>query len=211
MRIELVTDAAVEPVHLDEVKDWLEVDYSDDDADVWAILKAARRHVEEVSGRALAAQTYKLTLDRFPCGPTLPLPRPPLRSVTSVTYLDTDGTEQTWASSNYEVIADGTPGAIYTENAWPATSARPGSVRVTFVAGYGNGDEAAPPELLLAVRQLARHWYDQRSPVATGTISSVIQVMTDRLIGSLRFRYTPPQECEHTHHRNPYAFHYHEH
>ena len=197
MRIEVVTPPVNEPVSLDEAKAALKVDFTDEDDLIGTYITAAREHIEEVTGRALAEQTLRLVLDRFPCrygsDYALPLPRPPLRTVESVKYLDGDGTEQTWDPSNYEVITDGTPGAIYAPGGWPAISPRPGSVRVTLTCGYGGDAEAAPERLLVAIRQLVRHWYDNRTPVVVGTIATSVPTMIDTLTQSVRFRYRLPQ------------------
>ena len=63
----------------------------------------------------------------------------PLSSVTSITYLDTDGATQTLAADQYVVDAISQPARIsraYNVD-WPDTRVQNNAVKVRFVAGYG--------------------------------------------------------------------------
>lgn len=62
----LVTPPAAEPVSLAEAKAHLRVDISDDDALINALIVAARRSVELITGQRLMAQTWQYFLDRYP-------------------------------------------------------------------------------------------------------------------------------------------------
>src|SRR4029077_18050283 len=78
---------------------------------------AAREYGETVTHRAFITQTWDDVRDGFPgSDEAIWLPRPPLISVTSVTYIDTAGATQTWSASLYTVIAPAgpkaSPGAI---------------------------------------------------------------------------------------------------
>lgn len=97
-------------------------------------------------GRALCTQTLEYRIDRFP-ERRIVLPLPPLRSVTSIKYVDGDGVLQTMDPADYVAFnAAGSPPEIvqgpgYVEpsfdSCWPATRAVPEAVRVRFEAGYG--------------------------------------------------------------------------
>jgi len=202
MRIELVTPPATEPVTVAQAKAFLRVVSADEDALLGVLVAAARRHVEEVTGYALGVQTRRLVLDAFPASYTLPLPAPPLATVTSVTYLDSDGEEQTMPSEDYEVHIAGTPGAIYAPDGWPldaasvghASTVRPGGVRVTYTCGYS----AVPEPLAVAIRQLVSHWYDNRTPVEIGASATEVPRTFQFLTAAYRFRYLNP-----VHYPNP--------
>src|SRR3954453_3955872 len=96
-----VTAPSTEPISTADAQLQCRVDASDEDALIDALVKAAREHVETFTHRALITQTWDLKLDAFPCTGEIWLPKPPVASVTSITYLDTTGVSQTWASSNY--------------------------------------------------------------------------------------------------------------
>lgn len=67
------------------------------------------------------------------------LPRPPLVTVDSVTYYDTDGTLQTLSSSQYLVDIVSEPARLVPAPnvTWPATQTRINAVAVLFTCGYG--------------------------------------------------------------------------
>jgi uncharacterized phiE125 gp8 family phage protein len=101
-------------------------------------------------GRALSLQTWELRLDAFPLrddgsSASIPLPFPPLRSVTSIKYDDSSGTEQTLDPSSYR-IAGGDVAAVSTVYgvAWPSARYAEESVRIRFACGYGDDEGATP-------------------------------------------------------------------
>lgn len=167
----LVTGPPVEPVTLIEARTQLRLDSTNEDPHVERLIKAAREWCEAYTGRAFVQQTWRLTLDRFP--PVIRLPKPELRSVTSILYDDGNGAEQTLATDQYVVDAGGWVGRITPAygTTWPATYPQMGAVRVTYVAGYAD-DGASPltdasyranvPEgvkqgILLVVSELFKH------------------------------------------------------
>ena len=161
-----------EPVSLDEAKLHLRVDGADDDSLITALITAARQQAENRTGRALVTQKWRYDLATFPVD-TVELPKPPLASVESITYLDADGTRQTLTDSAYEVYTASLAGVVNPayDTAWPACREQPGSVQISYTAGYG--DAAAVPQLIKAWMLLAiATWYAQREAVITGTIVS---------------------------------------
>jgi len=140
--VKVVTPPAAEPVSLTEAKKRLRVTVDAEDDDLTALVAECREIAEDECGRAFVTQTLALHLDGFPRGRrTIDLPRPPLQSVTSVAYYDAAGDLQTLDSAEYHVATGSEPGRVVPVadgGGWPATQAgRPGSVVVTYVAGYG--------------------------------------------------------------------------
>jgi len=136
----LVTAPATEPVSLDEVRAQARAGV-EEDTYLATLGKAAREWAEAFTARAFITQTWELKLHCFPDG-AIELPKPPLVSVTSVTYLDTSNVEQTWHVSQYIVTgiaAETARGKIQPEwgIVYPSTLRVPDAVRVVFVAGYG--------------------------------------------------------------------------
>jgi uncharacterized phiE125 gp8 family phage protein len=160
-----VTAPAFEPVTLDEAKAHLRVDATADDALINALIVAAREYCENWTGRSLPRQTFKLTLDTFPA--TISLPRPPLVSVTHVKYIDTNGTQQTLASTEYRVDATSEPGRITPAYAksWPSLRGQIADVEVQYVCGYAAG--SVPERAKLAMLVLLSEYYENRTPVAS--------------------------------------------
>jgi uncharacterized phiE125 gp8 family phage protein len=137
--IRQTTPPTVEPLSLQEAKDHLRLDGDMEDTHISALIAAARGWVEGFWGRQLAAATFKLTLDAFPTdNGAITLPSPPLIAVTSIAYVDTNGTTQTLSTSDYTVDSESEPARIvpaYGED-WPDTREQVNAVAVTYRAGY---------------------------------------------------------------------------
>lgn len=101
-------------------------------------ITTARQLAEIELGRYLVTQTVDGYFDDFTGGDRR-VYLPPLQSVTSITYVDLDGTTQTLANTEYLVNDKSTP--CWIEEAygkmWPAVRQQANAVRVRFVAGYG--------------------------------------------------------------------------
>lgn len=152
MALSLVTPP-VWPVSLADAKAHLRVETADDDALITAHIGAACEHVEHVTGRAIATQTWELVMDRFPSG-SIAVPLPPLQSVNAITYIDTAGDTQVWAAANYSVDAVGGRVAPAYGASFPATRAVHNAVKVRFTAGYTALPAAIQAAVLLLVGDL---------------------------------------------------------
>jgi len=129
---------------------------------LYSLITAARRYVEEQTGRALINQTWKTYLDAFPA--VIYLDWPPLSSVTSIKYYDTAGAQQTLSTDVYTVDTSSTPGRIYEayEQTWPSVQGIKNAIEITYVAGYGSSADDVPEMLKTAIKMLAGHWYERR-------------------------------------------------
>ncbi len=139
MAIQIKTPPSREPVSLALAKSHLRVDGADDDSLISGLISAARNWAEGYQNRAYLEQTWYLWLDDFPSEDYIEIPLPPLQSITSIKYYDTDGTEATMDSGDYIVDVTGFLGRVvlaYRES-WPTTTLRPAKgVCIEFVCGY---------------------------------------------------------------------------
>jgi len=103
-------------------------------------IASARQLAETALGRYLITQTVDAYFDDFPGGCDRRIHLPPLQSVTSITYIDLDGTTQTLVNTEYLVNDKSSP--CWIEEAfgktWPTVRQQANAVRVRFVAGYGS-------------------------------------------------------------------------
>jgi len=161
-----------EPVTLIEAKNHLRVDHGDDDSLISALLQAAREWCEGYQGRAYMQRTITLKLDTF--YDMLELPDPPLVSVTSVQYVDTDGNTQTLGSTYYTVDTTSEPGRIHLayNQTWPQHRDIPHAVTITFVAGYSSR-AAVPARFKAAIKLLLGHLYEHREVVTELALKKV--------------------------------------
>src|SRR6185437_8589218 len=102
------------------------------------------------------------------CG--MKLPRRPVQSVTSVQYLDINGTLQTLSPSTYQVDVKSTWTRILpvVGTCFPVTQiGQTNAVTITFVAGTAT-DPANVSELAkLAITSLVAFWYENREAAAS--------------------------------------------
>jgi uncharacterized phiE125 gp8 family phage protein len=154
-----------EPLHLDDAKVHCREESTAADVDITAMIPQARQLVEMWSGRQLVCATWKLYLDAFPT--EIRVPFPPLREVSSISYVDSNGTTQTLATTEYTVDTNQEPARIVEaySKSWPVTRYQVNAVTVTFIAGYvvpftgATSDVLEGPE---SDRRRQLHAYEQR-------------------------------------------------
>lgn len=166
----LVEAPVVEPLSLADAETFLRVESDSDgpiDTEITAFITLARQEVEKILRRALLTQTWRLSLRNWPgrdysnvASLTLEpdsyykynfikLPLPPLQSVTSVNYMNSDGETLSMSPANfqalpgftYNVLTDFEPGRIVLpfSQIWPPDILMPGApIQITFVAGYAD-------------------------------------------------------------------------
>jgi uncharacterized phiE125 gp8 family phage protein len=157
------------------------------DPELTSWLTAARQYCETFTHRAFITQTWDWNLDAFPSDDCFRLPKAPLISVTSVTYVDSNGTTQTVSASDYTVVTPAgpecAPGFIVPAYSlyWPTARSVPNAVTVRFVAGYGAA-AAVPAGIKAAMKLLIGHWYERREAVNVGNITSTLDYAVDALL-----------------------------
>lgn len=182
--LRLITAPTAEPVSMDVLKDHLRVDHNDEDELLMAYLKGAREWAEGYARRAFLTQTLEMVIDDWPPSFTLGLMRPPLQSVTSVTYYDEDNVSAVW--TDYEVDARSEPGRIHF-NSTPGTALlESGGIAVRYVAGYGSDPALVPSTITQAVLLTVAHWYENREAINVGNIINEAPMGAKMLLKSER-------------------------
>lgn len=173
---------ASEPVTLAEAKTHCKVDGSDDDGLLTTLISAARSHVEKHCGIKLVSQTVVLRCSSF-CD-FIDLPVAPIASVSSITYLDSSGTEQTLSTDVYEaVLTDLEPHIrLKINQSWPSIRSASDAIRVTVVAGYFAQD----PAIIAALKLLLGQWFDNRSAINVGNIVNELPNSVEALLTNFR-------------------------
>lgn len=130
-------------------------------------LAAAVQDRERFTRRQFVTATWELWLNTWPSDGIIPIPKPPLISITSVKYIDQDGTEQTFSSSDYLVVAPAGPAAQHGfvalgyGKSWPAARYQRAAIKVRFQAGYGAAADV-PAQLRQACLLVFGEMYDHR-------------------------------------------------
>lgn len=165
MYVERITGPTAELVTLAEAKAHLRVVTTDEESVITMLITAAREFCEDVARRSFVSQTFELSLDAWPISP-LTLPLQPTSSITSIKYVDSDGTTQTVDPTVYRL--DG--GKVFPASGknWPSASLQPyGAIKVRYVAGYGNA-AAVPAKYKQAVLLTLAHWFQNREAIVVG-------------------------------------------
>lgn len=189
MALRIVTQPADEPLTLAEAKAHLRQTSADDDDLISALIIAARTAVEDITKRSLITQTLELTRDY--CEPpslvagtpvtvfrptVIYLPRPPLQSVLSVTYLDGEGNTVTLHDTtgspqiDSAIVVDtkSQPGRIVPvlNGSWPSTLDQINAVTIQYKAGYGDDGQDVPGPILAAIKLVLGHLYEHPEAVS---------------------------------------------
>jgi len=167
MNLTISVEPTSEPVTVDEQQAWSRItDEGEGDA-LERLIVAARHHVEVLVQRSLMTQTLVARYDSFPC--EFVLERPPVQSVTSIQYIDTNGTTQALSTAYYQADLFSVPPRIVLRDgySWPATDDQLNAVTITYVAGYASRD-LVPMPIRHAISMLVDHWYENRGPVLIG-------------------------------------------
>jgi len=148
-----------------ELSAWVsgsEVDESDQDIAVGALLAEVTEDLEDYLGRTLISTPWILTLDREDLvrnasgDLALRIPRPPLQSVETVTTYGVAHTAVPVAATDFTVLP-GEHGRLLIPstviNSWPELREH-SSMEVEFTAGYGDTRADVPRRIQLAVREL---------------------------------------------------------
>lgn len=177
----LQTPPAGEPVTVPEAKLQLSLDGGEHDDQVEIMIQAAREFVEERTGRQWMKAIWELKLPGFWEEQILLLPRPPLLSVTSITYRDADNQIQTLSAAVYRTLLRAARSpfggiALKDGQGWPTVYSDPEAVTIRFVAGYSASDEVAvqraavPARARSAMLHLVHDLFEERGVTGVGSV-----------------------------------------
>jgi hypothetical protein len=215
--LRLKTPPAVEPISLAAARLQIKMDSDFEDVLINEGIAAARRDAENFLRRSLVTQTWTLAYDEFPDGSgggrhldaayvdyyrdfrIIPIPRPPLQTISSIKYIgrrdaldptrdsayDAATRLHTLDPAHYQVDALSEPGRIapITSEFWPFTdlnllSPALNSVQVEFIAGYGDAATVASflPNAIQAMKMMLAHLFENREAVITGLRAAAIEI-----------------------------------
>lgn len=139
------TPASTEPVTIDDVRKQLRIDHTDDDDDLTNLISEARFDCESRLGDVSLFDAVCVDyFDRFE--DEMELHYSPVDSITSVAYLDTNGSSQTLASTYYEVGNRNGMGILRLKygQTWPSTRDHADVITITYKAGFGTTAASVP-------------------------------------------------------------------
>jgi hypothetical protein len=189
-------EAVDEPVSLDDAKLHLRVDGTADDELIRSMITSARASCERRMQRSILPQSWALTQSSFRhpwfehnghllhgltfnadwyrarthgSPDSIALPNPPIRSVTSVTYLNTALQRVTLDPSAYRLAVIGETLALLRPVGaqWPQTAREPDAVIVTYKAGWADPAQIPAP-IISWIKLRIGALYDNREEFSAG-------------------------------------------
>lgn len=114
-------------------------------------------------------------------------------SIDSVSYVDGNGTTQTWSSALYRTDIPAGPTAgparltpIYS-GVWPQTQGVINAFTVRFTAGYGTTAASVPYDIKAAIKLLIGHLYANREAVNIGNIVTPLPLGVESLLWPYKY------------------------
>jgi len=157
-----------EPITTAEAKDWCYVTGSNWDNLIDTLITTVREHIENETWRAIIEAEYEYRLDEFP-EDEIEIPKPPIKSINTIEYVDTDGATQ--QITDYDADTSAEYGRIQRADGktWPETDDVYNAVTITFTAGY----DTVPEPLTIAMRLMIKHFFDNRESVVVGQAGTI--------------------------------------
>jgi uncharacterized phiE125 gp8 family phage protein len=176
-------------ISLDDVKAHLRIEHDADDNLLVDLQDAAVSFFEFETRTIIQPSMLRTSFDAWPAG-LLHLPRPPLRFVDSIRYIDPQGQTQTLPPSAYVADTEARPGRVQFTGTLPPLADRPGAITIDYAAGYGltvAGETTTPPDLLLqGIKLLIGSWYENRADTSDRRVNST-PIAVDRIAQQFRF------------------------
>lgn len=181
-----ITSPAIEPVALAEIKSQLRISGTSEDAELALYILSAREYIEELTGRALITQEWRLTLDQWPDGRrvfwdgveqgaighiegarafnAVLIPRYRLQSIEAIRVFDIDGNTAAVGLSDFVIDTEQEPGRLVLRSnaTWPVALQSANAIEIDYKAGYGDTAADVPGALRLAILQMAASSYQHR-------------------------------------------------
>lgn len=185
--MKVITPPLLEPVSLAEVKDQLGIEDTRSDGLLSRRIVEARQWTEEYTGRALLTQTREIRWDCFVDRHELPS----ALTVTSVKYIDTNGTEQTATSSNYTLDTYAYLPFVQSayDYSWPETRHERNAVRMQYTAGYGATSESVPMLIKESIILLVGHWTNHQTQSENGITMSRVPYAIKDMLDTYRYEF----------------------
>jgi uncharacterized phiE125 gp8 family phage protein len=200
-KLKAIGSVATEPVSLATARLHLRLDTMGsppthpDDALVTALITVARESVENFTELTVAVNTFQMKLDYFE-ELAINLGTFPVNSITSITYVDTNGATQTLPSGDYVLDTFSKPAQIVLayDKQWPPVRNQPNAITVTFQAGFtGNTSPVAnvlPKALTQAMLLTITDLYENRGAIGSKQ-NYEIPVMAQYLMATYRINMGP--------------------
>ena len=182
-----------EPVTVDEARLQCSIAGDHHDPYLRSLITAAREQVEKDAAIACYTGEYKFkkTVWSEYGRDWFELNLKPITAITAITYVDTAGTTQTWASTEYSLDTFTVVPVVklaYSE-VWPTIRGDINGITVTATAGYATV-AAIPQRIKQACLLLVNHWFGPGRDIVGQVGTEIARTYDDLINGIKRHTYS---------------------
>lgn len=190
MRLQVLEAPSGDVLLVQDAKDHLGLNSSDHDAKLPDLIAAAESQAATFTGRQFLRARYGVVLDRWPCA--IELPRPPLISVDTITYVDGAGSTQTLASNQYVVDTSGLLATIRPAYGvtWPVPRLQASAITVAFTCGYATTGASVPRWARTGIKLLLEDLFDEQPNDLSLAKTSMVREAALRILRPYKVRST---------------------
>ncbi len=184
----LLAGPSLEPVTLEETKQFLRQDNDAEDGFITTLITAARLHIEGTTGRALISQSWRVVRDDWPADGVIELPVSPLIALSSITAYDDQGNPSTLPLAQFQPETKTSPARIFLPSALEGSPVlrRHNGIEIDYVAGFGSQPADVPRDLKQALLALVGYWFEHRDAVVIAGSGTIVPGGFDRMIAPYR-------------------------
>jgi len=184
MKTVRVSSSPYQAIDLKEIKDYVRVPVGETNEDdlLGSLRLTAHKRVEDIVGRKLLYQKWKVYFDWWPSGKnwdrrnwdSFDIPYPPLRAVptTGMTYKTSTGLIKVFSSTAWKTDTVSEPGRLVLDYCaiWPTEVLHNNNpIEISFSCGCASsaGSTTLPEHYKVAIKMLIAHYYENRGIVQT--------------------------------------------
>lgn len=164
---ELVSvETDIDPLSLDDAKDFLEIGHDQDDTKIQAFINAAEDIFQRVSGHYLDEQKRRVEWDQV--SHNITIPSTPVNSISSVEVLYQGSVQKSMSVDDFYLHGSNPPNLRSIETL--SFTAKRDTFRVEFIAGYDSKDDV-PNGIYEVLKRMVADLHENRvsMDVASGT------------------------------------------
>lgn len=160
-------------ISLSECKNFLKIDYDEDDELLSKMITAAAQKFENYTSQALVSQTWQVMYKQF-CEDDIKLPTYPVSAITKVETISYSGEHNVFATRLYEFDQ---ASQRLSFKVFPFGY----FLKIDYIAGYGDDASFIPEDIKNALLNHVAYMYENRATTAQYPLSNYDEFKTMRL------------------------------
>lgn len=187
MTIAELSPPGAEPITLAEARAHLRLDDGAEDGLLEALIRTARGHLEQITGLALIARSFRLYLDAWPASRMIQIVKGPVQAIDSVTVYDEAGMPLELALSGAVLDGAARPARLMLPDL-PAPGLALNGIEIDFTAGFGEAGTDVPDTLKRALLTHVAAMFELRGVLSPGDQPGTLPPGYERLVAPFRIR-----------------------